>query len=98
MKTIFLIEGRIKDQPATYADFIRTSIDTPPKDGFTLTILRERNRIEKQLEISVQSERPIKELNLEDSDYIVLKNCVSNIKWVVRDQFILDFLEVFEKS
>jgi len=93
-KTTYQIPLKQGGPPATTVDLIRNCLDLPPQGGFTLQVLRDRDRIEKALD---QSKAKIKkEITFEDQDWKNLKAIVKQSTWGTRHPDILAFLEEFE--
>jgi hypothetical protein len=72
---------------ATYAELIKICLDNPPKEGFDLKSLRDRNRIEDAL---TKANGTIK---LEDADAENLKPIVESMRWGARHKDIMLFCE-----
>ena len=95
MKTIKLIpEFAIQAGPNIIKldgkKLIAQCLDNPPQGGFTLSVMRERNRISEALDALPED---ASELELEDADAVVLNKCVEEMKWGIRNKNIVLFAE-----
>jgi hypothetical protein len=77
-----------------YKDFLITALNTKI-EGFTLDDMRKRLK----LRDIVDNFEPFGRHEIEDADFLVLKDAVSKVeKWKILDKGILEFLEFFDKN
>ena len=95
MKYLLLKSGTINVQtekgevamPTSYADLIKIALDQPPKDGFTISEIRNRTKI-----LNCLTENSVS-LTLEDSDFSILKSCLADCRWRIRSSFIVELYD-----
>ncbi len=78
----------IKGQPTCYVSLIRDALNMPPQGGFSVTEMRKRMEID----IKITSDK-MKELKVEDAEYLVIQECVKNMRWGVMSKEICDFCD-----
>jgi hypothetical protein len=102
MKTIKLSKGKEKislgaqndvDLDYSTVDYIKAVINNRPQDGFGVEDIRKRFRV---LDAVEKIEEGSEELQLEDQDFEVLKQCVNQFKWGVMANSILEFADQFK--
>ena len=74
---------------------IGNCLDQIPATGLKMNDFKQRKRINDAIDLQ-QSNGHADILQLEDYDFEVLKKCVAEVGWVVRNNFVYDFLLQFE--
>ena len=94
-------DGSLKDKevPFNYKEHIINALNQPPTDsrsgqprGFGPEEMRRRMKILDKVN-SAETE-----VLLEKSEYGELKTCVNDVKWMLMNQTILDFIDSIEKA
>ena len=103
MKYLYLRKGLIETRNVqtgetvylnvTTEELIRESLDTRPPAGFSYTDMKARLRIDDAIKSQKLQTNFADYLRLEDQDFETLKNCVKDMRWNLRGQFIIDFCE-----
>lgn len=102
MKSIKLSKGKEKislgaqndvDLEYSTVDYIKAVINNRPEGGFGVEDIRKRFRVIDSVE---KLEDGAEELQLEDQDFEVLKQCVGQFKWGVMASSILEFADQFK--
>lgn len=89
------INGRETEQNVSTDFLILACLDNLPDKGFTFSDLKSRRRISDVIETIDSKKKDV--IDLEDSDFEVLKQCVLSMRWAVRSKFIEEFCEQFLK-
>lgn len=109
MKTIKIEETLINEKQLklngdsnkniSYIDLIEYTLDVIPQGGFTPKDIRDRNRIQDNLDKYI-GQSDLKDhkgsISFEDSDFENLKDIVKSSRWTIRTRDIHDFLNIFE--
>jgi hypothetical protein len=92
-ETISLGAQNDVDLEYSTVDYIKAVINNRPQDGFSVEEIRKRFRVIDTVE---KLEEGAEELQLEDQDFEVLKQCVNQFKWGVMANSILEFADQFK--
>lgn len=100
MKTIEVRKGLINDREQSTIDLIKSTLDNPPKDGFTYDEMKKRLRVEDAMgKIGAASpgtdELKDEQLELEDADFETLSKAAKEMRWVSRAPIILQYMSNF---
>lgn len=95
MKTIInkltsLSNGK-EEGTLSYNDFLKTIMNIAPKDGYTISEMRQRLKIYAELEPDSNNN-----INLEDIDFVVVKTCVQAFKWGIANKEVVEFVDHIE--
>jgi len=83
----------MKEKPfVEYADFIKASINSVVKGGFSIDDIRKRTRILDAVENQKEGK-----IILEDADLVTLKGCIKVMKWAFVHKDIIKFVDDIEK-
>jgi hypothetical protein len=88
------------DRDMDTRDLIEVVLDQVPQGGFAPKDIRDRNRIQRVIDESRESDKKENQdtLNFEDEDFKNLSTMVGTSRWGSRDKDLVDFLEIFDKS
>ena len=95
MKTIKLFEEEVelsngKKIIMSRKDLIQGALDNTPREGFTVSEMKERARIDSALCEAIEKKA---DLQLEDADFDKLKQLINDQTFVIRHKFIIDFVD-----
>jgi hypothetical protein len=77
-----------EDENLSYKHLIQMILNKPPQGGFTLSDIRDRDKIEKAIK-----EAKAGLILLEDKEFDVLLGLANAMQWPFRDIFIADFID-----
>jgi len=72
-----------------YAKLIKICVNVPPKEGFSVEEMKKRIRI-----LDVLDKDPIE---IEDADFSILKQCVTQFRWGVLNKEIIAFVDYIQE-
>jgi hypothetical protein len=98
MQNIYLKKGMVTGQSEeyTYPKLIKIVLDYPPDGGFKYSDYKERARVENAMD-KIQTDDQGEFFQLEDRDAKNLTDWVARTKWNIRDPFIFEFCDMFDK-
>lgn len=73
-----------------YKELIKISINNVPNEGFTVDEMRKRIRI-------LDSMDKQGDMEFEDADFEIVKQCVNEQRWIKLDKDILTFVDAINK-
>lgn len=79
--------------PMTAKALINQCLDNTPEGGFTVSVMRERQRVADAVD-ALEDEAEV--LDLEDQDAQALLSCVRSMKWAIRHKGFIDFVDAVE--
>jgi hypothetical protein len=77
-----------KDSVLKYSDIIKQIVNTPPKDGFSVEIMKQSLRIVTAIENEKKGT-----ISIEDGDFDALKISVNAFRWAIIHKDLLSFVE-----
>lgn len=88
MKEIPVLKFNEKDTTVT---LLRTALDYLPKEGFTLPLIRTRNKVADVIEKLKDGDV----IKLEDADFATAQNAIREVRWSHREKYLSQFAEQF---
>lgn len=84
-------EGKDIVSVMSYVDLIKLIMDIPPKEGYTISEMRNRLNIYSKLVVNEKDE-----IILEDAEFIIVKKAILEFKWAQAHSDIVAFVDYIE--
>lgn len=88
MKEIPVLKFNEKD---TTVVLLQTALDYLPKEGFTLPLIRARNKVADAIEKLKEGDT----IKLEDADFATAQNAIREVRWSHRGKYLTQFADQF---